>query len=333
MFEWHAQYHYDPLPALLSSKNGAIRFFAQADLLGEDTGGIQVLWQLPGVSRLLQKQLPDGSWDRSGENKHPAINVRLVETWRIFRFLVEQYGFTREHPGCAKAAEYLFSCQTDEGDFRGILANQYTTYYSGAIMALLIQAGYSDDTRIEKGFQWLLSMRQDDLGWSIPLITHKLDRATQYHLTSEYAEPVQPDRSKPFSHNATGMILRAFAVHERYRQSEAALIAANLLKSRFFQADAYTSYHDPGYWVRFEYPFWWNNLVSALDSISRIGLPKEDAQIQQALTWLVEHQEEDGLWKVTYTKPDEAEKITPKTQQMKAWITLAICRIFQRLYG
>ena len=49
-----------------------------------------------------------------------------------------------------KAAEFLFSCQKEEGDIRGFLANQYATYYTGAIMALLIKAGYEDDPRIER---------------------------------------------------------------------------------------------------------------------------------------------------------------------------------------
>jgi hypothetical protein len=57
------------------------------------------------------------------------------------------------------------------------------------ILKLLIQAGYHDDPRIQKGFQWLLSMRQSDQGWTIPILTHKFDRATQYRLTSEYAPP------------------------------------------------------------------------------------------------------------------------------------------------
>ena len=70
------------------------------------------LWQLPEAQRILRKQLADGSWPRSGEKKHPAINYHLIETWRHFRFLVEQYGFTREHPQARKAAEFLFSCQT-----------------------------------------------------------------------------------------------------------------------------------------------------------------------------------------------------------------------------
>ena len=332
MDNWRKQLRFDPLPPLLSSGNEALQYWARRDLLGEPVGPVHRLWQLPEAQRILKKQQADGSWPRPGEKKHPAINHRLIETWRQFRFLVEQYGFTREHPQAHKAAEFLLSCQTQAGDIRGILANQYATYYTGAIMALLIQAGYADDPRIDKGFQWLLAMRQDDLGWSIPIITHKFDRATQYRLTSEYAEPVEPDRSKPFSHNWTGMVLRAFAVHAKYRQSEAARIAAHLLKSRFFQPDCYTSYQAASYWVRFEYPFWWNNLVAALDSLSLIGLLKEDEHIQPALTWLVDHQEENGLWKVTYATAQEKEKETAKAREMKRWVSLAICRVFRRLY-
>ena len=318
---------------MLSSSDEALDFFVRRDLLGEEPGTIQRLWTLPGALKILKRQAPDGSWPRPGVHKHPAIHEGLIETWRQFRFLVEKFGFTRKHPQVEKAAEFIFSCQSETGDLRGILANQYATYYTGAIMALLIQAGYTDDPRIERGFQWLLTMRQNDGGWTIPLLTHKFDRATQYRLTSEFAPPVEPDRSKPFSHHWTGMVLRAFAVHPVYSISEAALTAAHLLKSRFFQPDAYTSYRSAGYWVRFEYPFWWNNLLTALDSLSRIGLPVEDEQIRLAVGWLVDHQEESGLWKVSYMKAGEKEKKTAQAEEMKRWISLAICRVMLRLYG
>jgi hypothetical protein len=333
MSNWQTQLKFDPLPPLLASKDEALIYFVRRDLLEENPGPVQRLWQLPGAQKILKKQLPDGSWPRPGEGKHPAINDRLIETWRQFRFLVEQYEFRREHPLTCQAAEYLFSCQTEEGDIRGMLANQYATYYTGAILALLIQAGYADDPRIEKGLQWLLEMRQSDGGWTIPILTYKFDRATQYRLTSEYTQPVQPDRSKPFSHHWTGMALRAFAVHPRYRNLEAVKAAAELLKSRFFQPDAYTSYQAASYWVRFEYPFWWNHLVSALDSLARIGFTGEDPQIQLGLSWLSEHQEVSGLWRVSYVKPEEREKETAKVHSQKLWVSLAICRAFKRFAG
>jgi Prenyltransferase and squalene oxidase repeat len=329
MESWQRQLRVDPIPALLSSGDEALQYFVRRDLLEEEVSPVCRLWQLAEAQKILQKQQPDGSWDRSvSKKKHKDINYNLIETWKQFRFLIEKYGFNREDPSTGMAAEFLFSCQTEDGDIRGFIANQYAIYYTGAIVSLLIKAGYKDDPRIEKGFQWLLSMRQDDMGWSGPIITHDFDRETMYRLTSQYAEPVEPDRSRPFSHNWTGMVLRAFAAHSKYRKSGAAKIAAKLLKSRFFQPDCYTSYQAASYWVRFQYPFWWNNLVAALDSISLID-PSRDEQMEEALDWLIDHQEEDGLWKATYVRGKEVNNA--KTRETRLWVSLAICRVLRRL--
>ena len=331
MNAWRKSFRFDPLPPLLNCGDAAVKYFARRDLLDERVGPVSALWQLPAAQKILKKQQADGSWPRAGEHPHSAINYGLIETWRWFRYLVDQYGFTCEHPQAQRAAEFLFSCQTDAGDFRGILANQYATYYSGALLSLLIKSGYAYDSRVELGFQWLLAMRQDDGGWSIPMITHKLDRQTQYRLSSEYAEALEPDRSKPFSHNATGMVLRAFAAHPKQRKSRAAKTAAQLLISRFFQPDAYTSYRAASYWVRFEYPFWWNQLVAALDSVALIGLSPHTEPITRALNWLLDQQQSNGLWRTSYVQP--CEKETTKVRDMKLWISLAICRVFKSFTG
>ncbi len=235
---------------------------------------------------------------------------------------------TREHPQARAAAEFLFGCQAPEGDIRGMLANQYATYYTGAILGLLVRAGYRDDARTARGLRWLLSMRQDDGGWTIPILTRYFDRATIHRLTSRRARPVEPDRSQPFSHHWTGMVLRAFAAHSGYRRSAPVRAAAVLLKSRFFKPDSYGSYRAASTWLRFEYPFWCNNLVAALDSLSPLGFTADDASIGAALEWLRDHQQKDGLWKASYV-PGVRE--SSKTKAMRPWITLAIGRIHRRL--
>jgi hypothetical protein len=62
-----------------------------------------------------------------------------------------------------------------------------------------------------------------------------------------------------------------------------------------------------------------------------MGLPKDDVQIQKGLAWLAEHQQENGLWRVSYARAQERE--TTKVLEMRPWVTLAICRILKRLYG
>ncbi len=331
MTNWRHSLNRDPVPPLLAADDPAIIFFTRRDLLSEQTGVINKMWKSSFVEKVLSKQLEDGSWKHPGtkKNVYPPHHYPLVETWKVFRFLVDKYGLTRECPSCERAAEYLFSCQTDEGDIRGMIGNQYATYYTGAIMSLLIKAGYEDDPRIERGFRWLLSMRQDDGGWTIPILTVELSGKEKNRLTSQEADPVQPDKTRPFSHNWTGMVLRAFAAHPTYRHSKAAVHAANLLKSRFFKPDVYSSYKAADHWVRFQYPFWWNNLVSALDSISLIGLPVDDLDIQNALNWLVDHQQADGIWKSSYSKIHRSDS-SKKDQESRLWVSLAISRVFKR---
>lgn len=331
MNDWRSCLRIDPVPALLSSGNEAVAWFARRDLLGEPVASLNYVWELPPVLKLLKKQLPDGSWPPAGKKKpvYPDYHYHLVETFRRFRLLVKQYGFNREHPAAASAAEFLFSCQTGEGDIRGMIGNQYATYYTGAMLALLIQAGYQDDPRVEKGMRWLLSMRQDDGGWIVPIAVAAIDRETMIRLTSEYAEPVEADRSMPFSHNWTNMVLRAFAAHPVYRRSPEAVVAANLLKSRFFKPDVYTSYQDPGYWVRFIH--WWPNLLMALESLSLMGFSKDDPDIAKALDWFVANQQADGLWDSSYKKGDKF-RGTPKEIEERFWVSLAVCRVFKRFF-
>jgi hypothetical protein len=127
------------------------------------------------------------------------------------------------------------------------------------------------------------------------------------------------------------MVIRAFAAHPQYRKSEYVLTAARLLKSGFFKEDNWSSYRHPDHWIRFQYPFWWTNIVSALDSLSLIGLTAEDSDVRNALQWLIENQQESGLWKTSYSRIHRNAADTRTTDE-QLWITLAICRIMKRLY-
>ncbi|MHA2223287.1 MAG: prenyltransferase/squalene oxidase repeat-containing protein, partial [Candidatus Thorarchaeota archaeon] len=181
MDKWRSQLRYDPIPLLGSASDEAIKYQVSRDLFEEDQDSVELLWETKQAKRFLRKQQEDGSWRYPNPNK--------------------------DHPAMVKAAEFLFSCQTDEGDFRGVYWNQYTPTYSAAFMELLIKAGYGDDSRIALGFEWLLSIRQDDGGWVIPFRTANL----RIKETMARKEPVEHNRARRFSHMATGMVLRAFA--------------------------------------------------------------------------------------------------------------------------
>ncbi|WP_414470138.1 hypothetical protein [Methanobacterium sp. ACI-7] len=321
MNSWQKELKVDPIPKLLSLENEAIKYFTIRDLLDEKVETIEKLWKLRDPKKILIKQQSDGSWEYPGGNKHirSKENYNQIETYRNLGYLVEKYGFSRKHEAIEKAAEFFFQFQDEEGDFRGIYGTQYTTTYTPAIMELLIKAGYENDRHILKGFDWLLSIRQDDGGWAIPLRTarKKLDVLNGPEL-------IQPVKSKPFSHFVTGMVLRAFAAHPQYRKSESAKKAGELLISRLFKSDKYSDRRGKDFWEKVSYPFWFTDIISALDSLSFIGFTKDISHIAEALEWLKNRQTEDGLFDVKIVRG--ADKDLPY------WICLAISRLFKRYY-
>jgi hypothetical protein len=309
-------------------------YFTRRDLIRQDAGPITALRSLKQPVGILRKQLPDGSWKYPGKGE----DYCLLQTFKNLQQLVYKYEFDRSRSEIKAACEYLFSYQTGEGDIRGFIGNQYAPYYTGIVSALLIKAGYEDDPRIIKALDRLLSMRQDDGGWVIGspgmLGIPNLKWSEVAYLTSDKnAKTARAfDKSQPFSHSGTGMVIRAFAAHRQYRTSPETLKAANLLKSHFFKQDNYSSYQHPDHWIRFEYPFWWNNLLAALDSLSMIGIPRKDRDIAGALEWFISHQQEDGLWEISYSGIHKT-SVNSKTGELSLWVTLAVCRVLAKFFS
>jgi hypothetical protein len=321
MGNWFDTFKYNPLPPLLNSSNEALRFFAKRDLLGEEAGSIEALWELSSAKKILRKQQENGSWRYpKKENAFRRENYFLFETYKQLALLVFIYGFNKKHEAIQAAAEYIFSCQTDEGDIRGIYGNQYMPNYSSAIIELLIMAGYENDPRVEKHFRWILALRQNDGAWAWALYTQNVN-----YMDALDMPPLKPDPVKPFSHILTGVILRPFAVHSKYRNSPEARTAGRLLLSRLFKADKYGSRKSPDYWTKFTYPFWYNDLLNALNTFSLLGFKNDTPQIKKGLDWFISRQQSTGLWKVYVL-------MGGKHKDLNAWLSLAICRVFKRFY-
>jgi hypothetical protein len=112
---------------LLNTGNNAVIAFTKRDLLGEEVD-IERLWTLSRVKRLLKKQQANGSWiypNRKAVLRSPT-NYNQYETYKTLAELVELYGLNKKHNAIRMVADYLFSFQTKEGEFKGIYGNQYS---------------------------------------------------------------------------------------------------------------------------------------------------------------------------------------------------------------
>jgi hypothetical protein len=322
---WARHLRVDPLPALVSGDDLALAHAAKRELLEQDAGPLTALWSLPVVEKLLRRQRDDGGWSYPGGGipKHRATeDYDQIETYRNLGILVEKYAATRKLPAVGKAAEFLFARQTDEGDFRGIYGRQYTPNYTAGILELLVKAGYGRDARVSRCFRWLMQIRQADGGWAIPMVTVH----GRWHQPSLSRPPLAPVRDRPSSHMVTGIVLRAFAAHPQRRRAVAARRAARLLADRLFTRDVYPGRDTPEFWTHCVFPFWFTDIVSALDSLTLLGIGPDHPKVHQALEWLAASQKADGLFHVMPMRGGTREAGL-------RWITLAACRAMKRAYG
>jgi hypothetical protein len=272
---------------------------------------------------VVGKQNQNGSWRYPG-GKHSIRsqeNYDQLETFRQLGILVEKFGFTQQHSSIERAVTYLLSFQTGEGDLRGIYGNQYATTYVGAILELLIKAGYADDPRIAKALAWLLAMRQSDGGWAIPVRTVGVP-FPEFVDVERHPQPLAPDRSRPSSHLVTGMVLRAFAAHPAWLKAIEVHEAGELLATRLYKRDRYTDRGDASYWERVSFPFWFTDIVSSIDTLSRLGFAPETPTISAALARLRELQRADGTFAFKLLRS--------KDKDLPWWICLAVCRTLKR---
>ncbi len=310
----------DPIPWLLGTEHEAITAFVRRDLLDERIA-VKRLWELREPQRLIARQQPDGRW-RYPTLKPAPFNYDLYETFNTLGVLVDKYGLDKRHPTIARGAAYVFSCQAAEGDYRGIYGNQPAHTYTPALMEVLIKAGYAQHPSIKQAFRWLHTTRQDDGGWAIPARTRDKRIVKDWQVLAQQ-QPIEADRTKPFSHLVTGMVLRAFAAHPQQRRTRAAKGAATLLRSRLFKPDKYADRRGTEYWTKFTYPFGFTDLLTSLDSLGRMGLCADDPNVSRAIEWFRKRQNADGSFEL-----DMRRGIGDK--QLARWLGLALCRALGR---
>lgn len=313
---------HDAIGPLLEVADPALAWAVGHDIMGEPLAP-QTLWSLPEVLGAARSQHSDGSWSYHGGNARirSRENYAQVATYRQLLTLVSIFRLDRRHSSLAAAAEFLLGFQTGEGDIRGIYGTQYTPNYTADILRLLVEAGYEGDSRVAKGIGWLLSVRQDDGGWAIPVRTQgRLAFARAMRLR----HAVEPDRAKPSSHLVTGIVLRALAAHPAYRHRAEARHAARLLASRFFEADRYADRGSPSYWAKLAFPFRWTDLASSLDAASKVGLHADEPGVAVGLRWLHAHQRPDGLWSCGYRLSSDVLR--------DHWVSFAVARMLKRFH-
>src|SRR3954471_648354 len=298
---WRARLASDPIPRLLREGSPSVLARVRRDLIDDSEAPTSAeIAEYPEAKALLRKMEKDGSFAPKavekalGGPRFAACLATLRALDRLADFGMRLEGAPGAPSPLRKVVDSLLDSQGDDGGIADLAladtpkgrAKTVALHFQGWAVSALCRAGFEGDPRVEKGFQYLLERRQDDGGW-----------AWRGGRTDSAA--------RPSSHLITGMVLRAFASSVQRRASREARRAGELLATRFLQPDRYDDRKAPSYWEILTEPRFYTDVLDALDTITAIGLGKENSGVRTAEAYLRSRQATDGLWYPgSPTKPD-----------------------------
>jgi hypothetical protein len=135
------------------------------------------------------------------------------------------------------------------------------------------------------------------------------------------------------------MVLRAFASSSQRCTSREARRAAELLATRFLQPDRYEDRKAPSYWEILTEPRFYTDVLDALDTITSVGLGKENSGVRTAEAYLRSRQSSDGLWypgtpvkgEVSTARPAGKAAGKDKDVAEAIWLTLRVLVVLRRI--
>jgi hypothetical protein len=334
---WRARLASDPIPRLLREGSPSVLARVRRDLIDDsEAPTAKEIAEYPEVKALLKKMEKNGSFSPKALEKSlgGAKFAVCLSTLRAIDRLAD-FGLRLEGDDAAssplhKMADFLLQSQEADGGIADLaLADtpkgrpkSVALHFQGWAVSALCRTGFESDPRVEKGFQHLLERRQDDGGWAWRGV--RTDSA-----------------ARPSSHLVTGMVLRAFASSAQRRASREARRAAELLATRFLQPDRYEDRKAPSYWEILTEPRFYTDVLDALDTITAIGLGKENSGVRTAEAYLRSRQSSDGLWYPgPPSKPDgvvlkplskPADKDKEKDVDSAIWLTLRVLVVLRRI--
>jgi len=322
---WRARLARDPIPALLREGPPSLSARIRRELIDDDEAprGTELLAYVD-VKAFLKKQGTKGDFPAKPIEKALGSDkfASVIGTVRALERLAELGLDTSEAP-VAKAAEFVLASQSKDGGIAALSIGETkdekgkmpAVHFQGWALAALCRAGWDAEPRVVEGFKFLLQWRQADGGWAW--------------------RGVRCDSSaRPSSHLITGMALRAFAASPSRRSSREARRAAELLATRFLQPDRYPDRKAPSYWEQLAEPRFYVDMLDALDTVTAVGLGKENSGVRTAEAYVRGRQSADGLW-YPGGPPEVATArvatVAAKDREVARWLTVRALSVLRRV--
>jgi hypothetical protein len=263
------------------------------------------------VDEILAKQMENGSWNNQPYDYTNGTTHQLMKLMEL--------GLSPEDAPIKRGTDYLFQCQAEDGSFvqgeircvcgtdkdpvaRNFPVIKSNPIVTNAALLALARTGYGDDSRVEKGYEWLCSWQEEDGSWSSPRA-----RMCREHGQG-YPHPYCG------THTTCNSLLGLGAT-EKTRKSQAAKRGAEFILSLY--GSKYNRNNKPPFSViSTSFNGAWfdpscvppsdtkpiDNVIEAvstqhvLSTLSMLGYGLENETVKAGFNRLIELQSEDGLW-------------------------------------
>jgi hypothetical protein len=227
-------------------------------------------------------------------------------------------GIGRDHRRVRELAEQVFAQQRADGSFPLPREGMYSMMPLQTALPLrgLAAAGYAEDPRAERAYEWLLDQRLDDGAWPVGVAHGQKGYIAGYRRLPG---------SRGCRANTTGA-LAALALHPTRALSEDARAPLDLLLQREtrdewalgWEVARLTGIESPAGFITFYARF---DLAFVLELAARCGAARDDARVDDLVEFLLGLRGENGLWR------------HPSYPELARWVTFDILRSLRRLEG
>jgi len=347
MIDWSKILKESPIDWLLEEANPSVRYFTFRDILGKKGNDSEVIAAKMAISesqvvkKILRKQNPDGYWEKPFE---PYLPKYKSSYWQIM--ILGQLGMDKTDKRIAKACEYIFQFQSDEGSFTsqtretllreyhwrlkkgrtlppfdewasGIIFEQQLSCLTGNMISALIRLGYENDSRVNKALKWLVKIQNVDGGWLCPYWrAHIKDKHGCFYGAICSLEAFSEVKKENLTEEMKKTIEKG---------------AEFLLMHRLFKADHHSYKVINQSWLKLSFPWFYGyNILRGLDVLTKLGYVK-DGRLNDAVEILLQKRQDDGTWILESAPIGRMQTNIEAKDKPSKWITLIALRVLKRL--
>ncbi len=335
MQDWRRKLNVDPTHWLLEPENPSVRYATLMDISGKpetdpDVRAVRFdIMQSGPVPKVLAKMAAGGYWGVPGDF---YIRSKYKGTvWSLI--LLAELDADGADDRVRKAGEFILQWAQDRqsggfsyvgtpesgGDHARILP-----CLTGNMLWCLIEFGFLDDPRVQKGIDWICHYQRFDDG--------DAERATGWPY-----DKFPQCWGKHTCHMGVVKALKALAAippAKRNKEVQATIArgAEYLLRHHIFKQSHDLQQVSKPAWVQLGFPLMWNtDILEILDILT--GLGYKDERMQEAIDTVLKKQNAEGKWKLEATFANRMQVNLERKGQPSKWVTLYACRVLKRFYA